>query len=236
MAVVEIDPHSGFCTGVVKAIRKAEQFLKTGRSLYSLGDIVHNQMEVKRLEEKGLKPVSLEELNNMEQVDVLFRAHGEPPSSYQLAKEHSFRLIDATCPVVLHLQRQIRKTYENSKGTGLQLVIFGKPTHAEVIGLAGQTENTAIVIEREEELDRLDFGKPIVLFSQTTQSTEAFQQLIERISRRMQPGVSFSIWILFAGRWRIDCLICHHFVPVMMWCCLLAARTARMGKLCLKLA
>jgi 4-hydroxy-3-methylbut-2-enyl diphosphate reductase len=109
-----------------------------------------------------------------------------------LAKERSFRLIDATCPVVLHLQRQIRKTYENSKGSGLQLVIFGKPTHAEVIGLAGQTENTAIVIEGEDELDRLNFQRPIVLFSQTTQSIEAFQHLIESISRRMQPGVSFS--------------------------------------------
>jgi 4-hydroxy-3-methylbut-2-en-1-yl diphosphate reductase len=188
---IEIDTHSGFCLGVVKAIRKAETFLEGHDSLLSLGDIVHNNREVERLESKGLKTIRSEELENLHDVDVLFRAHGEPPVTYELAERNHIRLIDATCPVVLSLQQKIRSKYEHRSDPNTQIVIFGKKGHAEVVGLLGQTDNSAIVLEKVSDVGLLDFGKPIVLFSQTTKSLDEFQELIVRIRASMTPGVLF---------------------------------------------
>lgn len=191
MAKVIIDTHSGFCTGVVKAIGKAENFLESEKDLYSLGDIVHNSMEVERLEKKGMQTITHEDLMKLRDVDVLFRAHGEPPSTYELAAERGIRLIDATCPVVINLQKRVRQVYEAHGDDGSQIVLFGKKGHAEVIGLMGQTHDTAIILEHPDEVDRLDFSKPIYLFSQTTKSLDDFNLLIQRISQRIQEGIPF---------------------------------------------
>jgi len=191
MAVIEIDTHSGFCLGVVNAIKKAETFLEGHDTLYSLGDIVHNNKEVERLGSKGMKTITREEMLEMRNTDILFRAHGEPPVTYELAKELGLRLIDATCPVVLSLQAKVRKKYKALKDTDTQIVIFGKNGHAEVIGLLGQTENKAIVLEKLTDAGLLDFSKPIVLFSQTTKSLDEFQSLVSLLKASMQPGASF---------------------------------------------
>jgi 4-hydroxy-3-methylbut-2-en-1-yl diphosphate reductase len=191
MATIEIDAHSGFCLGVVKAIKKAERFLDSHDTLYSLGDIVHNSREVERLESKGMKTITSEDLAGLKNADVLFRAHGEPPSTYELAKKNNIRLIDATCPVVLSLQAKIRKKYEQRTDPSLQIVIFGQKGHAEVVGLLGQTDNTAIVLEKVSDASLLDFTRPIVLLSQTTKSLEEFHDLICLIRDSMRPGVSF---------------------------------------------
>lgn len=191
MAVVEIDTYSGFCLGVVNAIKKAETFLDGHDTLYSLGDIVHNNKEVERLESKGMNTITHENLKDLRDTDVLFRAHGEPPATYEIAKRQNIRLIDATCPVVLSLQAKIRKKYEERKNTDTQIVIFGKKGHAEVIGLLGQTENKAIVLEKLSDSVLLDFSKPIVLFSQTTKSLDEFQSLVSLLKTSMKPKVSF---------------------------------------------
>lgn len=191
MAIIEIDTNSGFCLGVVNAIKKAEKFLGGHDSLYSLGDIVHNSREVERLELKGMKTITHEHLNDLHDTDVLFRAHGEPPMTYEIARKQGLRLIDATCPVVLSLQAKIRKKYEARKGTDTQIVIFGKNGHAEVVGLLGQTENKAIVLEKLSDAALLDFSKPIVLFSQTTKSLDEFKSLVSLLKQSMKPGVSF---------------------------------------------
>lgn len=191
MPVIEIDERSGFCHGVVKAIGKAERFLDSNRTLYSLGDIVHNNMEVDRLKGKGLQTITHEDLASLENADVIFRAHGEPPSTYDIVMRQGLRLIDATCPVVLSLQARIHKVYEEHKGTDQQIVIFGKKGHAEVVGLLGQTDNTAIVIESLSEVNKLDFSKPIILFSQTTKSLDEFRMLVSIIKDSMYPGVRF---------------------------------------------
>jgi len=190
MATVEIDKHSGFCGGVVNAIRKAEDQLAEHRQLYCLGDIVHNSTEVERLRRKGLHTVNRDQLDSLHDTRLLLRAHGEPPATYQTARQHRIELIDATCPVVLHLQKRIKKMYE-SRGPETQLLIFGKAGHAEVNGLVGQTRDTAVVIEKPEDLDQVDFGRPIVLFSQTTKSEQDYHRLIDMIQKRMTPGVSF---------------------------------------------
>lgn len=191
MPTIEIDAHSGFCTGVVKAIRKAENFLESSDQLYSLGDIVHNNREVERLESRGMKTIDSEDLKNLKDVDVLFRAHGEPPSTYELARQNNIRLIDATCPVVLSLQEKIKKAYNNRTSEDAQIVIFGKKGHAEVVGLLGQTDNKAIVLEKVSDASMLDFTKPIVLYSQTTKPLDEFRALIELIRSSMAEGVSF---------------------------------------------
>ena len=191
MAIVEIDRHSGFCLGVVKAINKAEKYLDNNDSLYSLGDIVHNDMEVDRLEKEGLKTIDHEDFSKLNNVTVLLRAHGEPPSTYEIAKKQGIELVDATCPVVLSLHSRIKKVYEEHKNDGTQIVIFGKQGHAEVIGLLGQTENKAIVLQKSSELDCLDFSKPIYLISQTTKSLDDFRLLVSGIKEKIQPGVSF---------------------------------------------
>ena len=191
--MVTIDKESGFCFGVVTAIQKAEEELRQSGSLYCLGDIVHNGQEVNRLANLGLKTIDHNEMVGLHDVKVLLRAHGEPPSTYQLAEQNDIHIIDASCPVVLGLQKRIRLQYEAIKGrTDSQIVIFGKPGHAEVVGLEGQTENTAIVIEHLEDVDQLDLTKNTYLFSQTTKDVEEFALLVAEILRRFQ-GQEF-IW------------------------------------------
>ena len=185
---ISIDSHSGFCFGVTRAIEAAESELANG-PLYCLGDIVHNGQEVKRLEIKGLQTIDYDDLRTLPSHSrVLLRAHGEPPSTYWIAQQRGIEIIDATCPVVKKLQDRIRACYEahkNDEPQPPQIVIYGKPGHAEVIGLQGQTNNTAIVIESAEQLDRLDFTRPIYLFSQTTKSVEGFNHLVEAIKTRL---------------------------------------------------
>lgn len=187
--VISIDSNSGFCFGVTSAIRTAENELQKG-SLYCLGDIVHNGQEVARLEMKGLSTIDYDDLRTLPPHSrVLLRAHGEPPSTYWIAQQRGIEIIDATCPVVKKLQDRIRSCYEahkNDENLPPQIVIYGKPGHAEVIGLQGQTNDTALVIESAEQLDRLDFSRPIYLFSQTTKSVEGFNRLVEAIKLKIE--------------------------------------------------
>ena len=182
--IITIDSNSGFCFGVTRAIKAAESELEKG-SLYCLGDIVHNGQEVARLEMKGLATIDYDDLRTLPAHSrVLLRAHGEPPSTYWIAQQRGIEIIDATCPVVKKLQDRIRACYEqhkNDEAIPPQIVIYGKPGHAEVIGLQGQTNDTAIVIENAEQLNKLDFNRPIYLFSQTTKSVEGFNRLVEAI-------------------------------------------------------
>jgi len=182
---IEIDPNSGFCFGVVTAINKAEKELESGTSLYCLGDIVHNNVELERLSEKGLITINHEHLKELKNVTVLIRAHGEPPETYEIAKKNNIKLIDATCPVVLRLQKQIKKGYEDCHNKGGQIVIFGKEGHAEVNGLVGQTKNNAIVINSTEDIEKIDFTKPVLIYAQTTQDMQAYYNIIEDIKTRM---------------------------------------------------
>ena len=177
---VTIDEYSGFCFGVTAAIEAAERELKVG-PLFCLGDIVHNGQEVERLDRLGLVTIDYDDLRTLRNVRVLLRAHGEPPSTYRIAEQNNVEIIDASCPVVLKLQKRIRETYLKHHGTDAQIVIFGQKGHAEVIGLEGQTNNTAIVVESVADLDMLDYGKSIYLFSQTTKSVEGFQAIVEAI-------------------------------------------------------
>lgn len=196
MYQVEIDTGSGFCFGVTTAIRKAEEELAKGSTLYCLGDIVHNGMECERLRQMGLVTINHEDLKQLHDAKVLLRAHGEPPETYALARKNNIEIIDATCPVVLQLQRRIKKQYdskdEEQKTKGKkQIVIFGKPGHAEVLGLVGQTENNAIVIASFEDVKRLDFSRDIYLYSQTTKSIDEFQRIIEYIKLNISPDATF---------------------------------------------
>jgi 4-hydroxy-3-methylbut-2-enyl diphosphate reductase len=188
---VEIDKDSGFCFGVVTAITKAEEELSKTGSLYCLGDIVHNSDEVQRLSDKGLKIITHAEMAELHNVKVLLRAHGEPPSTYAMAKANDIEIIDATCPVVLRLQQRIKQSFNADVAERPQIVIYGKKGHAEVNGLVGQTAGEAIVIENITELDRVDFTRPIALYSQTTKSLTGFQAVIHEIEKRMKPGVKF---------------------------------------------
>lgn len=192
MANIEIDKESGFCFGVVTAIRKAEEELTDGSELYCLGDIVHNSDEVERLREKGLRTITHADLQDLKNKKVLLRAHGEPPSTYQTARENGIEIIDATCPVVLKLQQRIKARYSaQSPEDAPQIVIYGKNGHAEVNGLVGQTCGSAIVVEDIAGLDKIDFSKPVALYSQTTMSVSGFESIIEEIRKRLQPGVDF---------------------------------------------
>ena len=187
--IVTIDENSGFCFGVTTAIETAERELQKGQ-LFCLGDIVHNGQEVERLDKMGLETIDYDDLRTLHNVRVLLRAHGEPPSTYRIAQQNGIEIIDASCPVVLKLQKRIRETYQalHGKNTGGQIVIFGKKGHAEVIGLEGQTNNTAIVIEGIHDLDKLDFTRSIYLFSQTTKSVEEFQQIVDKIKAMRRLG------------------------------------------------
>lgn len=177
---VEIDQNSGFCFGVVYAIEMAEDYLNENGTLYCLGDIVHNDKEVQRLENKGLRIIDHEDLKELKDTTVLIRAHGEPPETYRMALQNNIELIDASCPVVLKLQNRVRNAYEEDA----QIVIYGKPGHAEVNGLIGQTHQEAIIVTKEDDLDKIDFSRPISLFSQTTKSTEGFYKIKSLIEAR----------------------------------------------------
>lgn len=196
MPQIEIDASSGFCFGVVNAIAKAEEELKRQPTcrLYCLGDIVHNSMEVERLRRAGMQTITHDELSRLHDVRVLLRAHGEPPATYATAARRGITLIDATCPVVLRLQQRIKHDYDEAQrqGKALQIVIYGGRGHAEVNGLVGQTNGTAIVIEDLGGLDALDFGTDIALYSQTTKSLEGFTAIISEIRRRMHEGARFT--------------------------------------------
>ncbi|MDE6690028.1 MAG: 4-hydroxy-3-methylbut-2-enyl diphosphate reductase [Prevotella sp.] len=188
MMQIEIDNGSGFCFGVTTAIKKAEEKLAEGNTLYCLGDIVHNGMECERLRQMGLITINHDEMRRLHNVKVLLRAHGEPPETYELARRNGIEIIDATCPVVLQLQKRIKKQYEAGDG---QIVIFGKKGHAEVLGLVGQTQSNAIVIENFDEVKKLDFSRDIYLYSQTTKSLDEFHRIIDYIQHHMSPEAHF---------------------------------------------
>lgn len=191
--IVEIDKKSGFCFGVINAIRAAENELSNSEHLYCLGDIVHNGMEVERLEKMGLKSISKEEYFTLKDCKVLIRAHGEPPETYDYAKQNNIELIDATCPVVLTLQEKVKKSYDSTVNLQGQIVIYGKKGHAEIEGLNGQTNQSAIIIESLAEIDKIDTTKPVSLYSQTTKRIEDFYQVAGLLKSKMQPGVQVEI-------------------------------------------
>ena len=189
MVTIEIDNTSGFCFGVVNAIKKAEEELQTVQHLCCLGDIVHNEQEMQRLSDKGLVSIDHAQLQQMRGGKVLFRAHGEPPDTYETARHNAIQIVDASCPVVLALQKKIRTAYTDFPDA--QIVIYGKRGHAEVNGLVGQTNGQAIVVEHADEINTLDFGRDIILFSQTTQSVAKFNDLVETIRQRMHTDAQF---------------------------------------------
>ena len=195
MIQIQIDEGSGFCFGVTTAIKKAEEELAKGEKLYCLGDIVHNGRECDRLREMGLITINHEEMEQLHDAKVLLRAHGEPPETYELARKNNIEIIDATCPVVLKLQKRIKEQYETSpnlpKGEESQIVIFGKKGHAEVLGLVGQTQSNAIVIESSDEVTKLDFTRDIYLYSQTTKSLDEFNRIIDYIQTHISPDATF---------------------------------------------
>ena len=196
---IEIDNGSGFCFGVTTAIQKAEEELAKGNRLYCLGDIVHNGMECERLRAMGLITINHNDLRELHDVKVLLRAHGEPPETYELARRNNIEIIDATCPVVLQLQKRIKKKYDESRSeecevrseNAPQIVIFGKKGHAEVLGLVGQTHSDAIVIENVDEVTKLDFSRDIYLYSQTTKSLDEFHRIIAYIQQHISPEATF---------------------------------------------
>ena len=190
MIKVDIDKDSGFCFGVVHAIQQAEKRLEDKKQLYCIGDIVHNEQEIERLSKKGLKTISHEDLTHVKEKEVLLRAHGEPPSTYQLLEENSIHVIDATCPVVLRLQQHIKQAKKENPQA--QIVIFGKKGHAEVNGLVGQINGEAIVIETDEDIQKIDSNREIVLFSQTTMSVEKFHHLREKLDRMGIKAIKFN--------------------------------------------
>ncbi len=186
--IVEIDQKSGFCFGVQNAIEKAEETLKAEGMLYSLGHIVHNELEVKRLQDIGLKTINHDEFFKLKNCKVLIRAHGEPPTTYEYARQNNIVLVDATCPVVLKLQQRVKKAAEQMGEENGQVVIYGHQGHAEVDGLAGQTNNNAIVIEHPDDFKKVDPSRPVVVFSQTTKSVNDFRKLTQNIQAQAQRG------------------------------------------------
>jgi 4-hydroxy-3-methylbut-2-enyl diphosphate reductase len=198
--IVEIERHSGFCFGVVSAIQRAEKELQNGEILYCLGDIVHNSAEVERLAKCGLHVISHSDFSKLSNCKILIRAHGEPPETYAIAKKQNIALIDATCPIVLKLQQRIRDGYEEMQNVGGQVLIFGKPGHAEVVGLEGQTEHHAIVINDETDLQNVDFSKSIRLYSQTTKSKEGYEKLQENILQKLPETTDFIAFDTICGQ------------------------------------
>lgn len=193
MIKVEIDKQSGFCFGVIKAIRKAESELEQKGTLYCLGDIVHNGAEVKRLSGIGLTTIAHDQYFKLKNHRVLIRAHGEPPEIYEYAKANHIELLDATCPVVLALQMRIKNSFEQIRKENGQLVIFGKEGHAEVIGINGQTGNRSIIVQTKDDLTKIDFSRPVALYSQTTMPIDRFKEIAELIAKNMKPGIRLEI-------------------------------------------
>lgn len=194
MIKIEIDDGSGFCFGVTTAIQKAEEELRKGKPLYCLGDIVHNGKECERLKALGLITINHAEFEQLHDVKVLLRAHGEPPETYRIARKNNIEIIDATCPVVLRLQKRIKQEYNQEEGGEKQIVIYGKAGHAEVLGLVGQTAGKAIVIESLEAAMRLDFSNDIRLYSQTTKSLDEFRRIVAYIKTHISPSASFEYY------------------------------------------
>lgn len=191
--IVEIDRRSGFCFGVINAIKAAEDELKESNQLYCLGDIVHNGMEVDRLEKMGLKSITNDEYFTLKNCKVLIRAHGEPPETYTYAEKNNIELIDATCPVVLTLQEKVKRSYtQNVKQEG-QVVIYGKKGHAEIIGLNGQTNHNAIIIESVDDVKKIDMNRPVSLYSQTTKRIEDFHEIAKTVKESIKPGLPVEI-------------------------------------------
>ncbi len=194
MTTIEIEQHSGFCFGVTRAITKAEEELAHSGHLYCLGDIVHNTVEVERLQQQGLETITHDQLRQLHNVKVLLRAHGEPPETYEIARRNGIEIIDCTCPVVLKLQQRIHSTFNaNSASTPAQppqVVIYGKRGHAEVLGLVGQTAGTALVIENVDEIGNIDFSRDVYLYSQTTKSVQGLGHIVAEIEKRMHPGAT----------------------------------------------
>ncbi|WP_289104933.1 4-hydroxy-3-methylbut-2-enyl diphosphate reductase [uncultured Bacteroides sp.] len=189
---IEIDSESGFCFGVTTAIKKAEEELAKGTPLYCLGDIVHNGQECERLKKLGLITINHEEYAKLKNVKVLLRAHGEPPETYRIAAENNIEIIDATCPVVLRLQKRIKQEYTSKEPEKeKQIVIYGKNGHAEVLGLVGQTNGEAIVIEKIEEVDKIDLNKDVRLYSQTTKSLDEFRSIVSYIEQNISKSATF---------------------------------------------
>lgn len=189
---IEIDSESGFCFGVTTAIKKAEEELAKGTPLYCLGDIVHNGQECERLKKLGLITINHEEYAKLKNVKVLLRAHGEPPETYRIAAENNIEIIDATCPVVLRLQKRIKQEYTSKESEKeKQIVIYGKNGHAEVLGLVGQTNGEAIVIEKIEEVDKIDLNKDVRLYSQTTKSLDEFRSIVSYIEQNISKSATF---------------------------------------------
>ena len=187
MLNIEIDEHSGFCFGVTTAIKKAEEELQKGETLYCLGDIVHNRIECDRLEKLGLITINHEEFSKLHDAKVLFRAHGEPPATYEIARKNNLEIIDATCPVVLKLQQRIKSKWQETNAAESQIVIYGQPGHAEVLGLVGQTRGEATVIENSAQIDLLAKDKHTYIYSQTTKSLEGYKHVVKEIKGHINP-------------------------------------------------
>ena len=200
MVRVEIDPGAGFCFGVEQVIRDAEERLQKGEEVFGLGEMVHNAAEMERLHTCGLKTITHEQMGSLKKGKVLFRAHGEPPSTYELAGKNRIEIIDGTCPIVARLQRKVRKAYDSMDRATEQLVIFGKPDHPETIGLVGQVNGDAVVVTSVEELGKIEPGKGVHLFSQTTMDPDRFREVEQKLEALLlnQPGVTF----------RSECTIC----------------------------
>ncbi len=189
MLRIEIDEHSGFCFGVTTAIKKAEEELCNGGTLYCLGDIVHNGIECERLKKLGLITIDHETFANLHNAKVLLRAHGEPPATYEIARKNNLELIDATCPVVLKLQQRIKQKWQSTADEERQIIIHGQAGHAEVLGLVGQTHGEAIVVENTAQIEKIDTGKNTYIYSQTTKSLEGYKQIVEAIEQQVDKGV-----------------------------------------------
>lgn len=202
--IVTIDENSGYCFGVEFAIQMAEDELNEDGKLYCLGDIVHNDMEVRRLAQKGLHIIQRDDLKNLHDCKVLIRAHGEPPDTYRLAVKNNIELVDASCPVVLKLQNRVRNAHKKMLNSNGQTVIYGKEGHAEVIGLTGQTNYEAQVVMTDDDLDRLDYSRPLTLFSQTTKSTKGFYEMKRKIEKRIRDAAE-----LQEGEFRANDSICR---------------------------
>ena len=199
---ITIEEGSGFCFGVSRVIEMAEEILERGESLYCLGEIVHNEKEVKRLVDMGMKFIEVEDLNNLSDTRVMIRAHGEPPSTYEICEKNNISIVDGTCPIVKNLQKKVRKSYETSDPANEQIVIYGKKDHPEVIGLNGQTGNNSLIISKAEELENVDLKKGITLFSQTTMDSKGFQEVAMELNKRNKNSPN--------GKLMVKNTICNH--------------------------